>query len=148
MTVVERFLNPKPVIDEIEHFLKNKTLMEKENEIVEISLGDPLINDKGLPLFLHTIKAHINEAVVQGYHKKDELNYILKELNIDLIQLISTNWKEFQIKKEHFDLITDNIDHLAQSFLSRTLDDTERKRFMMPSFPIKDPEVNNENKAI
>jgi len=149
MTIVERFLNPKQVIDEIEQFLKNKILtQDEEGNIKEIQLGDPLINDKGLPLFLHTIKAHVNEAVVQGYYKKDEINMILKEVNIDIVQLISTNWEDFGIKKEHFDIITDNIDHLIQSFISRTLDDTERKRFMIPQVKMSDPMQPQENRTI
>jgi len=144
ISIVEQFLNPKPVLDEIYQFLRCIEYTEEDGKVIEKPLGDPLINNNGIPIFLATIKGHINSSTVQANMNSDQIKKMMQELNIDIIQLIASRWEKFGIKKAHFDVIVDIIDHHVEAFLSRTLDDKERERFKLPGIRIENPPAQPE----
>lgn len=148
LSIVEHFLNPKPVLDEIYQFLKCVEYREIDGKIVEEKAGDPLINDIGINVFMACIKSHINQSTVQANMDSQQIKTQLKELNIDLIQLIASKWVDFEIQKQHFDIIVDLIDHHIEAFLSRTKEDKERERFKIPNVRISDPQIEDNAKRL
>lgn len=146
INIVQQFLDPKPVLDEIYQFLRCGEYQVDENGVVVWKQhGQPLINTNGIPVFMALIKSHINQSTVQANMKEMQITCIMKELNIDVIELIASRWKEYEIQKQHFNVIVDIVDHHVETFLSRTLDDGERERFKMPGIKIENPQIQ-ENK--
>lgn len=148
ISIVENFLDPKPVLDEIYQFLRCIEYVEENGLIVEKKLSDPLINKEGMPVIMACIKSHINKSSVQANLEENQIKVMLTELNIDIIQLIASRWQEYEIKKQHFDLIVDNIDHQVEAFLSRTKNDGERERFKVPGIKIENPDREEEARRI
>ena len=143
-STVERFLNPAPVLEEIKLFLLNAEYERvfddkiKKTKVVLTKIGDPLVNCDGLSRIMYITKAHINEAAVQSNLTDDRYCEIMKELNLNLIMLLRNQWKQYNVKKAHFSIIIDVIDHQCEMFLSRALKDGERKRFTTRSWSFRE----------
>jgi hypothetical protein len=128
-------LDVSNLLKDIELDLRGKmiTYSQDENtgriEKIEVTVGDPKANDKGVQTIMKCVKSIINVASIQGNLEKDQYQDFLYQLNLDLNELIFVNMFKFGISDEDYKGIIDDILNLAFLVISRTIDNKERESY-------------------
>jgi hypothetical protein len=127
-------LNPDQVVAEIQTYLKggfDQTYFDKDigdYKTKFVKTGKPVLNDEGVQAVLSVVKSVVNHAVVQANF--DEKRYVkyLKKLHESLAFILMNNKKEFGVSDNTtYHSVINNIMLIVEPFLSRTIDNEERK---------------------
>ena len=125
--VIKWQLEPLAVLVEIEYYLKgfyfdDKTKCWKQT-------GHSLMNDVGVNTIITYLRSGpLNKNVVQGNFDGKTVRQQVLNMKVALIGLFFSNWRNYNIDKTNLPMIVDMISIQVYAFLSRTIDDGERKR--------------------
>jgi sulfur transfer complex TusBCD TusB component (DsrH family) len=127
-------LDPEKVVRDIENYLSggynityyDKTTDDYRTKFVES--GKPLLNKEGIQNVLSTIKSVINHAVVQANFDNKRYERYLVKLHKRLAFILMNNKDIYGLKDNStYHSIIQNIMLIVEPFLSRTIDNEERK---------------------
>lgn len=129
-------LDTKPLLTDIETFLSAKKSVLKERkdgsyyENYEV-MGSPLANPEGITALLNIIRlSMMNEHIVQGNLMRDEYMMLLVNARKELTDHIITNCYEWGIDDSKLNMIIDTIMRFFKLFISRVINNEERKSYM------------------
>lgn len=140
-TALKLRLETKELIENIELFLKGEKILFLPDESGKIELkslvkGKPKANDKGIQAILNFISCIVNPSVVQGNFKSDRKSgycpgyeQYIHETEIDLSCILMVNLINWDISEDDYDLIIDFIMKLIIPFMTRLIDNEERKGY-------------------
>jgi len=135
-TFLQLRLDTRPLIKEIELFLsaKRTVLIEdkKTGEIYEEEreVGKPLANSEGITAILNFVNLRANHHVVQGNFNREEYYWLVSDTRKELAMSIILNCLNWGIEDNKLDFIIDSILGFIKPFLSRLVDNEERKSYL------------------
>lgn len=133
--VVQIRLDTKPVLDDIEVFLRGRRILgyrenkDGFNEPVWDKNGEPRMNDKGIQSLLTWLTTYINPQTVQGNFSPEQYENFICEFDIALSEYMMCCMHDWEIDIKEFNGIADGIAGLAQAFFSRLIDNKERESY-------------------
>ncbi len=119
-------LEPLPVLNEIEYYLKGYSYNQINGLWEERGLR--LMSDEGVSTIITYLRSILNKNNVQGNIDKAQMSMLMTHISRTIILFLPQNYQKFNIKKSNFDLIQNSIETQCYLFLSRTVGDGERKR--------------------
>lgn len=133
-------LETQQLMENIELFLKGEKVVvsqDENNKIItqKVSLGKRLANAQGVQSILNYISCIVNPQVVQGNFPSDgqglsEMYYdYVEEVHVDFACNIVQNCYNWSIADEDLDVIIDFIMKLVIPFMTRLIDNEERKSY-------------------
>lgn len=127
-------LDTQPILDQIEIFLRGGQIVPRETETGQIvaefvDMGAKKCNDLGAQSLLSFLSATFNPQVVQGNFDKDQYDVYIFDTHVNLITNIITNSESWGIVDEDIDVIMDFLMNLIVPFISRLIDNEERKGY-------------------
>jgi len=132
-TALQYRLSTQPILDQLELFLKGERIILKEEKgrvkKEKIKLGEKKASDEGVQSIMAYVTAIINSAVVQGNFDSEQYERFIYNKRMELAQDIVTNREPYEIKGENMNLIIDFTMSLIEPFVSRLLDNEERKSY-------------------
>lgn len=127
-------LDPTPIIDEIEHHLRGEFYDSETNKYYSqkqigdrVILSQAILNDIGIHAITTRLKSILNKNNVLGNMTRDSINKICEEVSHELIDMIEVNFDVWEIDESYWDYVVNFVVHQIEIFMSRTLDDGERK---------------------
>lgn len=138
--VIQTRLDTRDLLERIELFLRGakQGIVESEDGSIrehKIMLGKPKANDTGVQSILNWVSATVNPHTVQGNfvadkHGQSEMfdNYI-EEYHIELATSLVANCYNWEIDDDEIDSIIDFIMLMIIPFMSRLIDNEERKSY-------------------
>ena len=129
-------LDTQKLHKDIWNFLKGSIIIQtynpntQESNEVELQSGHALANEEGIQNILSFIVGTCNSHTVQGNTDKAELYEILYTMNIQLAQMLTMNSTKWGIDKKNRRHIINTLIHMLHLFLSRTINNEERKSYV------------------
>lgn len=116
--------NPDKVMAEI--YLKLKGQVRTVDGRT-LTLGIPLMNDKGIDRLIILMSTIINQNTILSYLEEDEIGKIIIGIGEDIIDDLTLNWKDYGIKdKMMLDYIVDILIYPSYFALKRALQKNEK----------------------
>lgn len=146
-------LQTKETLDDLKRFLKGKQIVVKQDKesgktwLEENDLGDPLVNDVGLQAIMARCTALFNSATVQGFYHEDVYDKHIFMLRRTLAYDIALNSTKWGIDESNMHLICNTVLDMAKCFLSRLIDNWER-RTLMPTTRVDGQTSTSQSDAI
>jgi|TARA_R100000093_G_C1907539_1_gene61763 hypothetical protein len=133
-TALQIRLDTKPIIDDIELFLRGARIIVEQDEKGKITskkvkVGEQKANDLGIQSILNIVSAIFNPQVVQGNFDIEQWEFFVYQFHINLSTNIVNNCYNWQIIDDDMDIIIDFIMPLVEAFTSRMIDNEERKSY-------------------
>jgi len=126
-------LDTQPILDQIEIFLRGGQIVPLETKegisSQFINMGTPKCNDLGTQSLLSFLSATFNPQVVQGNFTSERYDSYIYDTHVNLITNIITNSEQWNIIDEDIDVICDFVMNLIIPFISRLIDNEERKGY-------------------
>jgi len=127
-------LDTQPILDQIEIFLRGGQIVPRETESGQIvaqfvDMGAKKCNNLGCQSLLSFLAATFNPQVVQGNFDKDQYDCYIFDTHVNLATNVVTNSETWEIVDEDIDVILDFIMNLIIPFISRLIDNEERKGY-------------------
>lgn len=128
-------LDTETVLKEIEAHLKGMVLTEHYNaetgryEVQGKRVSEPLANEEGQHRLLMWVRSRVNHACVQGNFSKQDFKIHIADMMSNLNFDLHLNIKRWGIEESNARYIIYAVMDLVEEFLSRTVDNQERKLF-------------------
>jgi hypothetical protein len=121
-------LDPRDILEEIEHKLKGEIVMGVDAEGNDIygKKGEPLMNDEGINAIITLISARISKVIILSNLTEEDISKIMIAFSNELISLFFMKYKEFQIDEAYMSSITNYIEDIVYATLNRALKGGER----------------------
>lgn len=131
--IVRLRLDVEGLLKRIELFLANKKIVTRATddsvEEVEISMGEPLMNDRGIQTLMGGLTLMIGPHTVQGNLDKDRFENLMEEVTTYIARDIIVERMNWDVKIDDVPIIIDTITWAIYIFMSRTIDDGERQSY-------------------
>jgi len=133
--VLQLRLDTQKLHRDIHNFLKGKTVIVVYDEKTqtyteqEVEQGTALANEEGIQNLLNFVVSTVNSHTVQGNTDKDELYNIMYSINLHLAKQLMLNGSKWGIDNKHREMILEQFVTMMRLFLSRTIDNLERKSY-------------------
>lgn len=114
------------------------------NETFE-SLGKAKANEIGIQTIMAIITGVVNPQTVQGNFDKRDFEDFMFDFHTSLARNIIANCEDWDIEDKDLNPIIDFIVHLVKPFMSRTIDNEERKGYGRST--MMSESIMNKNKA-
>lgn len=116
--------NPDVILELIEHHLKGEVWQEQEKKwAVKYS---PFLNEKGVNTIMTMLRGLINHNTILSNLGDKDIANLMHGVIDQIVILLYTRWKEFEIDKAHLTPIADLICNNAFFSLKRAYDNGER----------------------
>ena len=127
-------LDTIPIKYQIQMFLEGKQESIEKNQagnLVKITKdrGIPMANAIGIQRIMSYVESAINSQVVQGNLKQDQYEWFMMRTRKELARHLFVNMYDWGIKEEEYPLISDMICLLIELFVSRVVNNEERKSY-------------------
>lgn len=106
--------NPKLVVQDIVLRLRGLDRLPNGSYV---KVAEPKVNKTGQDNIWFILDSHINQGVILSHLKDEEISKIMQNLQRDVVDDLSLNWKEYGIRKKT-DLDTINNSILINIFLA------------------------------
>ena len=127
-------LDTRPLIEDIELFLRGVRIEYyiderggQKNKMVKI--GKPKANPLGIQSILYLITSLVNSQNVQGNFKELQYFDFVYWARMDISKSIMYNMGRWEILEEDFDFIVNQVMNMVEPFMSRLIDNEERKSY-------------------
>jgi len=132
---LEMRLSNKELLEKIEYFLSARRSVMKQDKNGKYyqdikQIGFPLANEDGINNILQMITLRTDPHVVQGNFKEDHYWDFIKRTRQELTIEVIMNCYEWGIKDNKIGLIIDTIMGFIEPYMSRCIDNEERKSYM------------------
>lgn len=103
----------------------------KDGKIIKtLEQGEAKVNTKGLQAIMQFLDVVFNSQTVQGYFKSEkEYGEWLYNFNMGLSKDLWINMYDYGISDEHFDGIIDSVMSCVEAFMTRPIEDRERRSY-------------------
>ncbi len=119
-------LNPEKLIEEMKLTLKGLRFDEITGKIEKE--GEPLMNDLGIGRMVATVRSVVNQNTIMSALEERMINKIMVDFLDDIIDDLTQNWKEYNIKyKADLDRIEGICKRMALAALMRCKFGGERR---------------------
>lgn len=127
-------LDTSDLISNIYTFLSGtKVIWEKDEEGKHIKkvlqTNDPLLNEKGVNNVMMTIQTIINTHMAQGNLEIAEYYRVMSDLHSSIADDLFVNKQTYNISTKNYNRLVDGIVIPIRIFLTRAIDNEERKSF-------------------
>lgn len=127
-------LNTEELIQRIEDYLSGskwipETLEDGRTIMQKSKTGTPLANPEGVQSLTNYVSGVVNPAVVQGNYSREQYENAIYFIRLDLIDMLSVNFVDWEVKRSHRSMILSFIMNLIEPFLSRLIDNKERESY-------------------
>jgi len=117
---------------ELKAFMEGYKLVETVNNqgnviIQKIKIGSPKANDLGIQEVMSDLNTFINSQVVHGNLDSNHYETFMEDLHKQIAIKYVKNSYKYNIDVEDLDSIINRVVWLAELFISRTINDGERK---------------------
>jgi hypothetical protein len=92
-------------------------------------VGKEKVNDVGLQAIMSFVETKVNSQTVQGNMERQEYKQFLAKTHMSLSRDLWINMHKYDIDEDEYDGIVENVMALIELFLSRTIDNLERKSY-------------------
>ena len=96
--------------------IKNDKTGEIEEQSVDV---EPLINEDGFDMLMFHFISLITANISTSHLTDDEIRLLAEEFAIEINNMVCNNYKKWNIKKHHFDMIIDTLDDNFFIFLKK-----------------------------
>lgn len=131
---MEMRLSVKDLLRKIEYFLSaRKKMLVQEGESFKEEykqVGKPLANEEGINNLLHMVSMRVDSHVVQGNFEPEHYWEFIARARKELVNAIVINCYDWAIDDNKIEMIVDTIMSFIEPYLSRTIDNEERKSYM------------------
>ena len=131
--IVRLRLDLRDLLKQVELHLANKEIVVEEGGGVivekEVSRGAPLMNARGIRTLMGQLTMILGPHTVQGNLERDQFENILEETSIFIARNIVVERVNWEINVDDLAGIIDYITMAVYIFLTRTIDDGERKSY-------------------
>lgn len=118
-------LSTSDLIEDLEHDLKGETFNRETNQWV---IGKTrFVNDEGVKAIMSILTARINKNTILSNLNENEISRIMIDFSRDLIDLFFMRREEYDISKEHLDLLLRKIVDFVYISLKRAFEEGERQ---------------------
>ena len=135
-TALQIRLETRDLINQIEHFLRGKepnTFWDEKSQSWQtrlVDMGTAKANPRGIQGILNFCRAIINPQTVQGNYTKEEFLKFIAEKRIELARMCFVNFYEWELVYDNVIAeITEFVMNIVEPFMSRTIDNEERKSY-------------------
>ena len=125
MTKLEAFLRGSVVKEDIQYLETGQAVVKE----VMVTIGKPKMNDIGVQSIMSSVNQLINSSVVQGNYNDETWRYEISQIRLSLTRDIIINRESWDIKSSEVEAIVDNIMYTVKPFLSRLINNEERKSY-------------------
>lgn len=119
------------LIAEFERYLsaEGRTVIKKDGQYIEqvVRFGKPLCNKSGLYNLLNILAMRSNPLMVQGNFDTDRFDEYIEMTRKEITNMIVLNRSRWGIDRSDMNAIIDNMMSFVEPFMSRILDNQERK---------------------
>jgi hypothetical protein len=132
--VIKLRLDTQQIKTDMEMYLRGKQLVPFLNEetgetLLKVeTIGEPLMNDKGIQCMLMLLSNTINAHGVQGNWKSDYFEQFIAEVDENISCDLWTNMMQWGVSIENFNVICNTFMNLVQQYASRIIDNKERDK--------------------
>ena len=132
-SVIQFKLDTEPLLREFELFLSGKRSAlkydksEKRYIETEVTYGKELANKEGVNSILKLIMSSVNPHNVQGNFDDTRYQDYICWRRKEIAEAVVVNRAKWKIEEEHMDMIIDNAMALIEPFMTRLIDNEERK---------------------
>lgn len=116
--------DPDVIANLLEHHIKNE-IWDDENKKWE-KKEEPLLNDKGVNVLMTAFRGIVNHNTILSNLSDKDIENLMKGLIDQIVVLLYTRWKEFDIDKSNLTPIADLFCNTAFLALKRAYDNGER----------------------
>jgi hypothetical protein len=132
---MEMRLSNKQLLKNVEHFLsaKRKNLIKNEDGTFSetvVSIGKPLANSEGINHILNILSMRTDAHVVQGNYREDHYWDFIERARCEIAEQIIINCYDWDIEDSKIEQIIDTIMSFIEPFISRLINNEERKSYM------------------
>lgn len=108
-----------------------ETLEVDHGEVKKVlkKVGAPKVNDKGLQSIMLFVDQVMNAQTVQGNRDSEDFGMLMWRFRKNITRDVWVNMNDYGIHESQFDGIIDSICLLVEPFLSRTINNEERKSY-------------------
>lgn len=137
------------ILSEIEAHLKGYVLTEQWDAetqryvTVARRVAEPLANEVGQHRLLMWVRGKVNPATVQGNFNRSAFQLHIADMMSNLNKAIHVNMQRWGIAETDIEYIVFTIMDLVEEFLSRTVDNQERKLFSTSTEHTKESRQQN-----
>jgi hypothetical protein len=127
-------LNTSPLVEDIKNFLQSKEKIikqDKEGEFYEEEkqIGLPLANPEGIMRICNLVRMRVNHHIVQGNFKEDHYWNFVSRARREITETIVKKCYDWDIDDSNLNMVIDEICALIEGFLTRTINNEERKSY-------------------
>lgn len=134
-TALKYRLDTAPLKYEVQMFLEGKTEMLRRDDdgrliTIQEDKGRCLANDIGIQRIMAKLAFILNSQNVQGNLTMEKYEIFMERTRRSLAKHVFVNMYDYEIDEKEFDFIVDNIIDAIELFVSRTINDQERKSYV------------------
>ena len=118
-------LDPREVIDEIEHKLRGEIFVNREKGYQQ--LREPLVNEMGINTLMVVVEAMISKMITLSNFDEKEINLLMLDFTNNIIDMLYVNYVYWGINKSHLRTIRIIICNPVHATLKRALNGGERE---------------------
>lgn len=108
-------LSLEETIEEFKHDLKGEIYDEKAGDWVKPAGNKPLMNDKGINELIAVLRKRVSKNTILSNLKEDDIIMMVRNVDMNLTQIIFNNWEAFAINKEDLSMISDICDSITET---------------------------------
>lgn len=128
-------LDTSDLIKQIHIFLSGERThlsKDKDGNITQKTyvVGERLLNDLGVHRIMMRVQTTINTHMAQANFDKDEYYRIISDLHESIADDLFINMENYDLKQENYSPLVDNIIIPIRIFLTRPVDNEERRSFL------------------
>ncbi len=148
-TIMSLRLNTSSILDEIKMYLTGKRVVyfldpEKNEPMEKIEeLGEPKANKEGVAAIISRLQLILNPSVVQGNLDIERYKREISMVRESIATNMMLNLERWEINIDDYEEIIDSIMTAIKMFLSRAIDNEERKSY---NESMKSSETYGDNK--
>lgn len=120
-------MDPSTILNDIEVYLKGyyiQTVLNEDTgktEVMEVSVGEPLVNKRGVQKLMFWLKSKFNSINTQMNLSERQYWTFLKNSRIALARDLMINLKEYGLKETNYSGIIDTVMEALQLYLTGTI---------------------------
>src|SRR6056297_3252847 len=133
--VIRIRLDTNPILNQLEAYLKGEQTkyIDTESGLIKeevIQVAKPKANKQGVYSIMSWLRSSFNSQIVQGnFQKFDDLYLYLADYRMNLCEHIMINLHNWEMSESDFEGTIDLIMSMVEPFLSRLVNNEERKSF-------------------
>ncbi len=131
--VISLRLDTTTVITKMQMYLQGitETIKVEKGKLIKTveKVGEARVNEVGIQVLMSKVESVVNSMTVQGNMKEDDYWRYITMFHQWLYRDLFVNMYEYGIKETQYDAIIDEIMSLVIPFMSRTIDNLERRSY-------------------